>query len=413
MSVWPRLVPPAGAPLTPGDAGRWLRASSHANVQDGLAAWLRNRSGLPWAFTMSSGRAGLSLTLSAFADLAGPSRTEVIIPAYACYTIAASVVRANLTVRLVDIDPVTLDYDDAALARVDTSRVLAIVATSLYGLPSNLPRLAEFARTSGLFLLDDAAQALGAAVGGRPSGAWGDAGIYSFDKGKNVPAVEGGAIVTGSEAVARAVERRVATLPPAAPAKRLRQTAVALASALLIRPSLYWIPNAIPQLGLGQTIYDPAFSMSRMGREVAGLARTMADRLDTFAAIRRQHAAQILAGLHGVQGVRPVRLLAGSTPAYLRLPLLAESAAARDRDLAALRSAGIGASASYPASMADVPALRPHLAAGSDAAEGARHVARHILTLPTHPLVRAADISRMLTTLAAADAAASPLAAHA
>ncbi|MCC7126913.1 MAG: DegT/DnrJ/EryC1/StrS family aminotransferase [Acidobacteria bacterium] len=413
MSLWPRLVPPAGAPLTAVDVGRWLRAAARADAPDSLAAWLRHQTGAPWAFTISNGRSGLSLTLSAFADLAGPSRTEVIVPAYACYTIAASVVRAGLTVRLVDIDPATLDYDEAALARVDTARALAIVATNLYGLPSNLPRLDAFAQASKLFLLDDAAQALGARVGGRASGTWGDAGIYSFDKGKNVPAVEGGAIVTGSEAVARAIERRVAALPPAPLAKRLRQSAVAVASAVLIRPSLYWIPNAIPQLGLGQTIYDPAFTMSRMGREVAGLARVMADRLEAFAAVRQQHAAQILAGLHGVHGVRPIRPLADSTPAYLRLPLLAESAAARDRDLAVLRRAGIGASASYPASMVEVPALRPHLAAGSDAVDGARHVARHILTLPTHPLVRGTDISRMLATLAAADAAASPLAAHA
>ena len=83
---------------------------------------------------------------------------------------------AGLRPRVVDIDPATLDYDPAALAGADCRRVLAIVATNLYGCPNDLPHLEAFARERDLLVVDDAAQAMGAAIGNRSSGTFGDAG---------------------------------------------------------------------------------------------------------------------------------------------------------------------------------------------------------------------------------------------
>ena len=178
------------------------------------------------------------------------------------------------------------------------------------------------------------------------------------------------------------------------------QVPTAIAGALLLRPSLYWIPNGIPQLGLGQTVYSTAFPLERPGRLLIALARVMIDRLDELTAVRRENARALMTGLAQVPGIRALTPVAGAEPAYLRLPLLAADATARDRALLALRDAGIGASASYPQSIADVPELASLLADPRPRADGGRHVARHILTLPTHPYVTRADISLMVSVLA-------------
>ena len=183
------------------------------------------------------------LLLRALARRAGPGRDEVAIPSYTCYTVAAAVVLAGLRPRVVDIAPETLDFSAAALDAVDFSRVLAIVPTNLFGLPSNLPALAARARAHGAFLIDDAAQAFGAAIGGRASGTWGEAGLYSLDKGKNITAIEGGLAVANDAATADALREEARCLAAPAGNAVARDAVKLLAYAVLLRPWLYGSPT--------------------------------------------------------------------------------------------------------------------------------------------------------------------------
>ena len=104
-----------------------------------------------------------------------------------------------------------------------------------------------------------------------------------------------------------------------------------------------------------------------------------------------------VAGLKPLATITP---LPGSTPAWLRLPLLAPDSRTRDAAIAALTAAGIGATGSYPAALGDVAPLRELVANPGAPLPGARDVAARILTLPTHPFVTAGDITRMAATLA-------------
>ncbi len=359
------------------------------------------------AFLLSTGRAGMTLLLGALRRLAGSGesrvgtvRDEVVLPTYTCYSVAASVVKAGLRVRLVDIDPSTLDYDVDRLHDTDLSRTLAIVATNLYGLPGDLPALSRFASARGIFLVDDAAQAMGARVGGRASGTWGDAGLFSFDKGKNVSAIDGGVLVTHSERLAEALRHDVGQLHRPGTGESLGGVLKALGYATLLRPSVYWIPNRIPQLGLGRTVFTTEYPIEQPIPALTALAITMMRRLDAFTRTRQANAAAMLGELSAVPAIRTVRPLAGSTPVYLRLPVLAANAVMRDTLLAALNDAGIGASGSYPRSLADVPDLRPSLANPDAPSEGGREVASCLVTLPTHGLLTASDRRRALDTIA-------------
>jgi perosamine synthetase len=394
-----RHVAPAGSPIHAGDLARWAgRLVSQRHAVEALRAHVRAAYGVRECFPISTGRAGMTLLFETLASLA-PGRREVAIPAYTCYSVAASAVKAGLRPRLVDVDPGTLDVAPAALAALDGDGVLAIVATNLFGLPSDLPAITAAGRRLGAFVIDDAAQAMGATVGGRASGTWGDAGLYSLDKGKNISAIDGGLLVTHSETIATALDRRWQALGRAGAVAVAVDAAKVLVYAAMLPPSIYWIPRSIPQLGLGQTAFTTAFPLDRMPSLLASLALTMLPRLGAYNAQRIAHARAIVDQLAGVAGVSAPAPGPTARGVYLRLPLLVDDAAHQAPLIEALTRQGIGATGSYPTSLADVPELRPHLANPDDPMPGARAVARRIVTVPTHPYVTMADRERIVATV--------------
>jgi perosamine synthetase len=402
MSMRFRHVAPAGAPIRISDLARWAAvAAVGGDSAEALADRIRGRFAVQHVYLTSTGRAGLTMLLRAMRTLAPPDRREVILSSYTCYSVAAAIVKAGLSPRIVDIAPETLDFDLDRLRHAVSRRALAIVASNLYGLPSDLARITECARSHDVFVIDDAAQALGATVDGVWCGTRGDAGIFSFDKGKNVSAVKGGVLVTNSSRLGAALDQEFAGMARPRVADTIAHIATAVSSSVLLHPSLYWVPNAIPQLGLGRTIYSTEFNVARAGRATASLARVMTNRLDAFTDIRRRNAARILSGLNGVAAIQCITPTPGSTPVYPRLPVLAPDARTRDGLVSALNAAGIGASGSYPESIADIPQLRPLLDGATLDAAGGRDVARRIITLPTHPYVTSADIARMVAILGA------------
>lgn len=401
-----RYVAPAGTPIGLPDLVHWATtALALGDPATRLADAVAARTGTPHVFLTSTGRAGMTILLRAMHRLR-PGRAEVVLPSYTCYSVAASVIKAGLTPRIVDISSETLDYAPDALAGTDFSRVLALVATNLYGLPNDMPALQRLARAEGAFLVDDAAQALGATVAQRHSGTWGDAGLYSFDKGKNVAAIDGGVVVTASDDLAAAIRLEMAALPRPGTGSAAIMVAKTLVYAALLRPWLYWIPNRVPQLKLGQTVFTTDFPLAAPGRPETALAATMFRHLDALTHTRRANAEAILQGLRGVTGVAPVRPADCAEPVYLRLPVLAPSGTARDHLLARLTAEGIGATGSYPRSLAEIAELErapggPRIVVGPD-------VARRILTLPTHPYVRATDIVRIVDVLSNTSASVTP-----
>ena len=134
-----RLVSPAGAPLP---AHAVLSSALRGPKDRGdLIELLRDSLGIRHLFTVSSGRAALTILLNALKKCS--DRREVVIPAYTCFSVPSAVVRAGLVIRLCDVDPKTLDLDQNALARLDLDMVLCIIASSLYGMPADLVALGK------------------------------------------------------------------------------------------------------------------------------------------------------------------------------------------------------------------------------------------------------------------------------
>jgi dTDP-4-amino-4,6-dideoxygalactose transaminase len=272
--------------------------------------------------------------------------------------------------------------------------------------------LTAIARRHGAFVVDDAAQAMGAAVDGRWAGTGGDAGLFSFDKGKNVSAIDGGVIVTNSDRLADVLRAEIDAL--ARPG--IRGSTVHLLKALgylaLLRPWLYGIPARIPQFGLGRTVYTTDYPLEQSDPILVALAATMMRRLDQFTVARRDNAALLLDALRGSR-LTTISPRAGAAAVYLRLPVLVAGRREQVATIQALARAGIGATGSYPLSLADVPELQDALALPQPTAAGGRDVANRIVTLPTHPFVGVNDIRVMQTILVGGASRATPVSATA
>lgn len=382
------FIAPAGTPLRLSDLAklvpRYSRVEASEDLAHALAAHAERRRG----WLISTGRAAMTVLLRAVKARADARRTDVVVPAYTCYSVPASVARAGLKPRLCDIDPRTLSPDLDRLQRIDPSRTLAIVSANLYGLPNALSEMEAWADRNGVIMLDDAAQALGAAYAGRPVGGFGAAGIYSFDKGKNITSLEGGAIVASDAALCEEIDRTVANLARTPVSRTLLTASKLIAYSLLLHPRAYGIVQSLPVLGLGRTIYEDSYPITRYSNTLARITRSLMERLTDLTSTRERNALALCDALRDVHEVEPIALLPSARGAYTRLPILVPPER-RASILGALQSAGIGATASYPSALSDVREVIALIDPEDRDTPGAREVANRIVTLPTHPYVPA------------------------
>ena len=155
------------------------------------------------AIGVNSGTSALHLALLA-ADV-GPGDEVITVP-FTFVATAAAIVYTGATPVFVDIDPETFTMAPAAIERVITARTKAIMPVHLYGHAADMDPILDIARRRGLVVIEDAAQAHGAAYKGRPCGSMGAMAAFSFYPGKNLGAYgEGGAVVTSDPALAKKI----------------------------------------------------------------------------------------------------------------------------------------------------------------------------------------------------------------
>jgi perosamine synthetase len=157
--------------------------------------------GADHAVATSSGTTALHLALLGH-DI-GPGDEVVTVP-FTFIASANSIVYTGARPVFVDIDERDFTIDVSQVEAAITPRTRAIMPVSLYGQPADMPAIDEIAGRHGLAVIEDAAQAHGAAVGERRSGTWG-AGAFSFYPTKNMTTGEGGMITTRDGAYAERV----------------------------------------------------------------------------------------------------------------------------------------------------------------------------------------------------------------
>lgn len=159
------------------------------------------------------GATAIWLALEAIGELT-PKR-KVVLPATLCTSPVAVTVLAGFEPVFCDVDPLTGNLDPGALAALLTREVgiACVLAAHLYGQPCAIRAIAALCTDHGVFLIEDAAQAFGADIGGVPAGGFGDLSIVSFGHTKILDVGGGGAVLTDNEGLARRLRALAASLP--------------------------------------------------------------------------------------------------------------------------------------------------------------------------------------------------------
>ena len=182
------------------DSRQWILGPECKEFETELARYV----GVRHCVLSNSATAGLWLTLRALGVKAGD---EVLVPSHTAFPTIEAICFADATPVFVDADAFyTMDVADAA-ARV-TPRTVGVIPVHLYGQPVDVPAVRELATKFGLWMLEDCAQAHGAAWQGKKVGAFGRAAVFSFYPSKNLTVMgDGGAVVTDDDEIAARCRR--------------------------------------------------------------------------------------------------------------------------------------------------------------------------------------------------------------
>lgn len=375
-------VPPtAGLPLGLGD----FLPRHTASLETPLASFLQ----VPFVQIECSGTAALVVILTALAGR--DKRRRVIIPAYTCPLVLLAVLHCRLEPVLCDLQPGHFDFDQQALSRLSTEDTLAVIPTHLGGRVANIQHVIDIARRSGSYVIEDAAQAMGATYQGRPVGMIGDAGFYSLAVGKGLTLFEGGVLLASSEALQTACrETAEKIIPRNRPREALRLTQL-LGYAALYRPKLLGIAYGIPlrrALRHGKLIeavgddFSSDIPLHRVGawrKSVGALAlRRLPGFLSQLNALAERRLKRF-AAIPNIAILTDGPDTQGTWPFFM---IVMPNRAARDAALEKLWTSRLGVSRLYINALADYPYLKT---IASAEIPNARDFAERMLTVSNSP----------------------------
>ncbi len=381
MSLRLKTYPPVAADIPRRDVmAAWRSSQPVESCLREIGEYLGTRH----LFPVNSGRTALCLILKAALE----PGSKVILPGYTCFTVPAAVIKAGMIPIISDSDPADLGYDLDALRGTLQNHpdTRAVVVCHLFGIPLDIDAIRELAGPD-IFVIDDAAQALGIQIDNRWLGTCGDAGFYSFGRGKSLSLAGGGLLVTDHDNLG---DKTKATLNKEISTGKgsFGNVPKLLLYNSLTSPAIFNILTRMPGIELGRSEFRPDFTVGLMPDLKIRLLSRIIRTAEKLNAARGAIADDYAARFEDMGGISIPRSRIDNKPGSLRFPVLVHDPSRRARILERARRRGLGLSAMYPTALDAVPALRR---SASGDLKGARNIAETIVTLPTHRYIRSAD----------------------
>jgi dTDP-4-amino-4,6-dideoxygalactose transaminase len=308
-------------------------------LEEEIAAYV----GVPHAVGVASGTDAILLPLRALDPRPGD---EVVIPAFTFFATAGAVWNAGFKPVFCDVDPVSFNVTAETLDAAWTARTRATVPVHLFGQMAPMDEIRALASRRGAFVLEDAAQAIGASQGGAIAGSVGDAGAFSFFPTKNLGGFGDGGIVTTAD-------------------ERLAEKVAKL------------------RVHGGKQMYhhEMVGTNSRLDALQAAVLRVKLKHLDGWTRRRRRNAALYDEVLAGVDGVRTPLALPHQLHVYNQYTLRVDR---RDELRAFLTERGIGNGLYYPLGL-HLQACFASLGGREGDLPNSERLTREVVSLPIFP----------------------------
>lgn len=380
-----RKVPIVACPIPVSEI---LRPTSHAREKliDTLAAYLNCRR----IFLANS---ATSLLYLMFDFLLGRGKKEVILPAYTATSIVHACCRAGMQPVLCDISLNDFNLDMEYAGSLINQNTAAIVAVHGFGIVSDILSLKNaFPRT---VIIEDAAQAMGSMLGPNPAASMGDAGILSFNRGKNIPGYGGGCLAVNSENLAEKFKSKIA--PTGEKEGILKNSLLAAKIAALALGSKPYVYGAAYPF-IRPLLRRAAARRFRVGAYTTLQAKVilgLMQNIKKLTRLRAENGKRIIAALSRKDRIRLPFIAPDTTPAFNRLPIVFESLREKENAQKRLARAGIESSTMYKSPLHHIF----NLGYKKDTFPNAVYFAKHLLTVPCHPLLSARDLDTIVNVI--------------
>lgn len=315
-------------------------------------------SGVSHAIAVNNGTTSLVAAIAALDLVPGD---EVVTSPFTFIATLNAILEAGATARFADISADDFNVTAETLTAAITDRTRVVMPVHLYGQIAEMKGIAALAEARGLAIVEDAAQAHGSTLDGRPAGSFG-IGSFSFYATKNITTGEGGILTTNDAELA----------------ERLRVTR--------------------NQGMRARYEYVMAGHNYRMTDLQAAIALPQISRYEATVAIRSANANRLSEGLAGVPGLVLPRELPGRRHVWHQYTVRVTAGAAVDRDELSvkLEELGIGSGIYYPKLVVDYPAYQGRDDVVIEEYPVARRVSSEVLSLPVHPALSADDLERIV-----------------
>ncbi len=392
-----RTLPPAAAPIPLLDIILSLPACLKPNFLDNqFSHEVCQDFQSKYCFLQSSGKAALTLILLALKQIY-PNRDQVILPAFTCYSVPSAVKRSGLKIKLCDLAPSSFDFDKEKLKEIidknkQNKKILCALPTHLFGCPADVTGIRAIVGPD-IPIIEDAAQAMGETWKDNKLGTLGDIGFFSLGRGKALSTMEGGVIITNRKDLAERIKSLTGSMNGYNSADILKFTIKTFLTTFLQSPSLFWFPKALPFLKLGETLWEPDFSLSPLSAFHIKLARGWQKRLARHRRARKKNCTYWQMRLPE----NLTQVCCETDISMIRFPVLMQTREQRDFALIQSEQLGLGLMPAYPTAIHKIIQLTNEFS--NQQFPQAEDLSKRLLTIPVHEYIKSDDNEKIRSLL--------------
>jgi len=349
----------------------------------------------PLSLAFDSGSAALLFLLRRLKEN-HPDKTQVIVPVYTCYSIAAVVEYAGLEIVLCDLDPSTLDFNYTELEDCVSDSTICIISTHFFGRKINLEKLADVKNRHDIVVIEDAAQ------GGYTTESLNTVSDYivtSTGRGKPVSTMGGGYLITrqDNDNITLLLSDYSQLESPSKLAGFIIIIKIILVN-ILLNPYLYTIPFSIPFFRLGETIYPDSIKLTKL---TLFQQKLLAYQNSINTSAKRNYHAVVYTKYVNNNCMNMPELTQAELNEYapVRFPIYLNIGLNKLPAFIIKKLNKYGAVSMYPQLLSDLERVKLFSGSENKKYPGGKHIVNKLITLPTHALLKKQDLEEIRTLL--------------